>query len=171
VEPLFLDFKRRWRLTRVGAGVLAAGALVAMAVGLFHWQTIAELDRWDWKMAKMRRATGGQAGIVRKVVLSESEREEMGEVMRKLSLPWDRLFDEIEKADSKDVVLLSLQPEVKRGLVKIGGEARDKFAMLLYVNSLQEGGYFSDVRLLEHEVNERDPDKPVRFSISAGWGR
>lgn len=149
--------------------MFAAGVLMAVGAALFHWQTALELDALDQKMSKVRRSAGWQAGAVKKAVLSGSEKQEMDEVVQKLSLPWDRFFEAIEKAANTDVVLLSLQPEVKRGQVRIGGEARDKYAMLQYVSDLQEGGYFSEVKLLEHEVNERDADKPVRFMVSARW--
>lgn len=169
MEALKLDFCRRWNVGYSGAWLLLVGILTVAGVGGVHWRLSGEADAVERKISKLRRTVGGQEGATARTILSAVEKQEMEEVARRLSLPSDKLFDAVEKVDGKDVALLSLQPEDKPARVRISGEARDAFAMLQYVDDLQKEGRFARVRLLDHEINERDAEKPVRFTLVAEW--
>jgi Tfp pilus assembly protein PilN len=79
------------------------------------------------------------------------------------------LFKAVESSASDRVALLSIQPDEKRGTVSIGGEARNVEAMLDYVRRLQRSGTLSNIYLVNHQVEQRDPQTPVRFSVVATW--
>lgn len=52
----------------------------------------------------------------------------------------------------------------------IGCEARNIAAMLNYIKRLEQRHEFGSVYLQSHQIQEQDPDKPVRFSLFAVWG-
>lgn len=53
--------------------------------------------------------------------------------------------------------------------MRIGGEARTLYDMLLYAKRLQDARYFGDVALVNHEIDPKGGDKPVEFQIQAKW--
>jgi hypothetical protein len=86
-----------------------------------------------------------------------------------MTLPWDRLFRELEVAASREVALLAVQPDVASRQVRISGEAVSFKAMLEYSRRLEQTDMLGEVVLLGHEVRSQDPQRPVTFSLSAGW--
>ena len=83
--------------------------------------------------------------------------------------PWDKLFKALETSMDKDVALLSIQPDVAGGVVILSAEARDWNAMLGYIRRLGEDKFFTDVHLVSHQIQQSDPQKPVRFVLSCAW--
>ena len=62
-----------------------------------------------------------------------------------------------------------LEPDLQKGMVKIGGEAKDLDALLKYVRQLSEREVFGNVFLQHHEIQQADPEKPLRFFLLAEW--
>jgi Tfp pilus assembly protein PilN len=91
------------------------------------------------------------------------------QVVQQMTLPWDRLFRELEASASKEIALLAVQPDVAGRQVRISGEARTFKDMLEYSRRLEQSEMLGDVILLGHEVRSQDPQRPVAFSLSAGW--
>ena len=86
-----------------------------------------------------------------------------------ISLPWDRLFRAIESAANARVALLGITPNLNSGTVEVSGESADLNTMFDYVKSLQRDPALAHVYLLNHQVNAQDPQRPVRFTVSASW--
>jgi hypothetical protein len=38
-----------------------------------------------------------------------------------------------------------------------------------YVSKLEQGGFFRDVEIVEHERGTQNPDLPLRFLVTARW--
>ncbi|OGS97057.1 MAG: hypothetical protein A3K04_10900 [Gallionellales bacterium RBG_16_56_9] len=91
-------------------------------------------------------------------------------VLKELGLPWPALFAHLERTASPEVALLAIRPEAARGRLRISGEAHHLADVLEYVRDLGSAGAMSDVVLEQHEVSGSDPQKPVRFVLSARWG-
>jgi Tfp pilus assembly protein PilN len=91
------------------------------------------------------------------------------EILRRISLPWQDLFHAVESAAPKDVALLAMEPDPDKQLLKIAGEAKDVAAMLEYVRSLEGRPIFRSVTLSNHQVQQQDPQRPIRFSLVAAW--
>jgi hypothetical protein len=91
------------------------------------------------------------------------------EVLRQLTLPWQDLLLAVETAGGRNVTLLSLEPDIERGQVKISGEARDMMVLLNYITQLEQQQAFGQVLLQNHQVQLRDPERPVRFTLLAVW--
>jgi hypothetical protein len=91
------------------------------------------------------------------------------EILHQLTLPWGKLFQAIESSSSSKVALLAMEPEAESHVVKITGEAKDISAVLEYIKTVAQQEVFNSVYLQNHQIQERDPEKPVRFSLLASW--
>lgn len=91
------------------------------------------------------------------------------EVLLRLDQPWDRLFAAVEMAAGDDVALLGIKPDPAKGLVRITGEAKQYDDVLAYARRLEASHVLSDVYLLSHEIQTRDPEQPIRFTVGAAW--
>jgi Tfp pilus assembly protein PilN len=91
------------------------------------------------------------------------------EVIEQLAFPWNELFKALESSDNDEVVLISIQPDVKAGTISINAEARDWAAMLSYVRELSKEKFFSDVHLVSHQIDQTDPQKPISFVLACAW--
>jgi Tfp pilus assembly protein PilN len=86
-----------------------------------------------------------------------------------LNLPWRGLHDAIQAATPAGIALLALEPDAKKSSVRISAEAKDSDDMIAYVGQLQRIDWFGAVALVRHEINEQDPNRPIRFQIDAQW--
>jgi len=91
------------------------------------------------------------------------------DVIEQIALPWDRLFRAVESAAGGKVALLSITPDQKAGIVEVAGEAADMDAMFDYVKRLQRQPSLSQVYLVNQKLNDQDPQRPIRFTITASW--
>lgn len=131
-------------------------------------------------------------GDAQKVAL---ETKRAGEVISQLNIPWDELFRAVESTDKRrsadpvqqselkalglersaksedgnEVALLAIEPDPSKGQVKLTAEARNLTAMLDYVRQLQQQSSLTDVYLQNHQVQQQDAEKPVRFTLTATW--
>ena len=97
------------------------------------------------------------------------EVKQANQVVRQLSLPWNALFKAVETSGGKSIALLSLEPDLQKGTVKISGEAKDFDALLEYVRQLSKREVFGSVLLQNHQIQQDIPEKPLRFSLLAHW--
>jgi len=91
------------------------------------------------------------------------------EVAHELSRRWDRVFLALESAKAPDVALLAIEPDPRKGVLRVTAEAQGKNAMLDYVGRLQAAQSLQRVMLESHEVLSQVPEKPVRFVVTASW--
>lgn len=86
-----------------------------------------------------------------------------------LNLPWRALHDAVQSATPASIALLALEPDAKKRSLRITAEARSSDDMIGYVELLRQQDGFSAVGLVRHEINEQDPNRPIRFQIDAEW--
>ncbi len=89
--------------------------------------------------------------------------------IHKLNMPWDRFFSLIDSLRHEDVALLSIEPDLETGAVRIGAEARDVPAMYAYVGQLRETEVLADAVVLNHQILQQVQFRPVRFSFVGTW--
>lgn len=174
MERLFLDYQRRTApLPRPGLALLAAGLAATIAVGVYEFDLGQRLAAWEANADQMEKAAQQRGLVARRGGRGDAgESEEIRRanlVLRRLTLPWERLFDSVEAVASKDVALLALAPDAERQQVKITIEAKNPKAGLDYVRSLTERAAFREVQVQSHQIQMQDPDKPIRFTIQADW--
>jgi hypothetical protein len=100
---------------------------------------------------------------------TEKDFEEARQIINRLSTPWDAFFVGLESVKNSNAAILSIQPDMKTGLLQIEGEAKDYAAVLTLVAQLRVTKPFSDVFLLRHEIKRDDPQQPVSFALSSRW--
>lgn len=105
-----------------------------------------------------------------KLVISASQAAAVNQAVTQLNLPWRDVLDAIEAATPGTIALLNLEPDAKKRVIRGLAEAKTADAMIGYVERLKQQEFFDAVVLLKHEVNEQDPNKPVRFQFEAHWG-
>lgn len=172
MRALTLDFRRAWYPRWVGASLLLAGLAAAAVVGVEYRQVVAKAAETEARLRAqgpvVRRkvyasVTGGD---VQRVAL---ELKHARDVAQQLGMPWDELFRSIEAADAPTVALLGIESTADRQRIQISAEAKNLDAMLRYVKELEGRALFADVYLHSHQIQQQDPQRPVRFVLSATW--
>jgi Tfp pilus assembly protein PilN len=100
---------------------------------------------------------------------TEAQAVAVNAAILQLNLPWRALHDAVKAATPPSVALLALEPDAKRRTLRITAEARGSDEMLAYVERLQRQDWFADVALTRHEINQQDPNRPIRFQLDAQW--
>jgi Tfp pilus assembly protein PilN len=68
-----------------------------------------------------------------------------------------------------DVALLNVEPEMQKGVIRLGGEAKSYEAILAYMKMLQKRPGLSEVVLQTHQREVQKPGQPTHFLIVARW--
>lgn len=165
-----LDYQHSRSFPWAGAALLAVALSGLLSAGAYYRELHGLAAEWETKLARSERSKPKlqDRGLVTRPAEEVAlEVKHANEVLRQLGLPWEKLFRAVEAAGSKDVVLLALEPDMEKHLVKISGEARNIPSMLGYVTQLGEQDMFDSVYLLNHQVQQQSQDRPVRFALLA----
>lgn len=164
--PLQLDFIRPPRRPLWLGMLLLALALGLAAELVLRWQaTRGELNR----IQAANNLINGDRPRPKPVPLERlDEHVKAAEsVVRNLTLPWASLIETLEGSTNPDVAILQIQPDAQQGLLRITGEARHQVAMWDYLRNLAAAPSLAEVHLLNHQVQQEDPQKPLQFSVQA----
>jgi hypothetical protein len=174
MRALHLDYQRAYKpVPWLGLGVLLA-APVALALMAGYYQTLNEEIRF-WENKAEQAARSARHATVARPLTDQEARAQMLEVkqanlvVRQLGLPLNALFNAVDSSGRQDIALLSLEPDLQKGAVKIGGEAKDFDALVNYVKDLSTREVFSSVMLQNHQVQRDIAEKPVLFTLIAYW--
>ncbi len=174
MQTLHLDYQRRFRPFPTLGGVLLVGALVlTLLTGrqyLYFAQLLASLEERADKVERIARPTD----VTLKASPQDKEKvarevTRANEVLRRITLPWDELFRAVESASPKNVALLATDPDPDKQVLKIVGEAKDVASLLEYMHNLEANPMFQMVTLQSHQIQQQDPQRPIRFSLVANW--
>lgn len=174
MRPLSLDFQRSARRPNLaGAALLALGLAAVVAAGIQYRELADGIASQEAQIAGLERTAQRKPTGTRQTAL---ETQQLGveiryanQVVQELSLPWDRLFQAVETAGSEDVALLTVEPDARKRLLKITGEARNLAAVLAYIRLLEQQPVLTDIYLQNHQIQQQDADKPIRFALTASW--
>lgn len=165
-----LDFNARPTRRWLGIGLLF---IVAIATAkMLHAYTSAkhEAELLETRVAQFERRPGGfdeEQAPISEATLREIHHA--NDVIDQIALPWERLFKAVEAAANNKVALLGITPDQKGGSVEISGECADLQTMFDYVKRLDQQATLGRVYLLNHQINAQDPQRPVRFTVTASW--
>jgi Tfp pilus assembly protein PilN len=156
--------------TPVWPGLLVLGLALAVAGELAHRYREAQLERLRLETAASLITP--ERRPIRAVPKERLDEEAKGvqAVVRQLTVPWGSLIEAIERAASRDVALLQLQPDAENRLVRITAEARNAEAMFEYVRRLGSAKGLADVYVVSHQLQREDPQRPIQFSVQASLG-
>lgn len=147
--------------------------LLCAAAGFIGWQTVERQRVLDSQLAAVRSQSGAPVIVVASAPpvppVGAPQAAAVNAAVMQLNLPWRALRDAIAEATPKDVALLALEPDPRRSSMKITAEAKTSDDMIGYVERLKQQELFSAVALMRHEINELDPNRPIRFQIDAQW--
>lgn len=151
-------------------GFLAAVCIAAWS-GWGYLQLQQKVDTWQADSQRLRRNE-----IQPRVVNTPEDQERLkselrfaSRVIEKLDTPWDALFGAVESAFNEQVTLLSVEPDTERREVRLLAEAKNLTTMLDYVQQVRESPVLKNGYLVDHQINQQDPLRPVRFTVTAGW--
>lgn len=167
------------RIDFSGARPATAGwALLLFAMGA----AICVAAVWQWNGFKIRETranadldrargvlTAKSPPAVAPLNLPEARIGAINSAIIQLNLPWQALFEALEQTRPKNIALLSLEPDGKKRVLRILGEARQADDMLDFVRLLREQPRFSEATLTRHEINMQDPNRPLRFTVETSW--
>lgn len=170
-RPLQLDFAAQpGPLRTLGIALLVAGVAAVLWVGRAYLASSEELAGRDarWRVLQGQRSSAAPApGDSWKQF--DTELAFANKTIGRLSLPWDRLFLEVEGSVDEHVTLLGVEPDADKGELKISAEARNLAAMLAYAKRLRAGPLFTGAHVQSHQLQLQDPQRPVRFTVQARW--
>jgi Tfp pilus assembly protein PilN len=178
MKPSHIDFAPRslrrvivrtrpaiWLVGSIGLILCVSAAVTTYGLLRQSEARQAELQTIRTRLAARTRPTP------RAVSIPDAQASAVNDVVARLNLPWRDVFQAIESATPASIALLELVPDVKQHAIKGIGEAKSSDEMLDYVTRLGSQSFFKAVVLTRHEINDKDPNKPLRFQFVAEWER
>lgn len=176
MKHLNIDFVERplWllpvttRQRRILIGIGVAATLLGMAV-VWQWQQLdQQLDDTTQAIAQARlEIVARTPPPPTPLLLSEQQIVAINSAIGQLNTPWSALLDGFERVASDDIALLQIEPDHRRRLVKGVAETKDHQRMLDYLERLGTVAPFAGAMVTRQEVNEKDPNRPLRFMFQA----
>jgi hypothetical protein len=159
---------RRWPASTLVLGL--SGLLVALSAVLFIERDQARLRAADAGYEAARaQARAGSRSAPRPAAQEARAQRALEALQRELGTPWSRLLQALEASHGPDVALLNVEPDAARRALRLQLEARNRHAMLAYLEALQHDGRLADVVLLMHQQLSEPGQRGVRFQVQASW--
>jgi hypothetical protein len=161
---LDLDYVARARHIPL-AGVLVLAISLLVAGFMLESHRLAQIETAALK-AQLER-TGAERRPARPISRERLEEETRSAqaVVRQLNFPWAGMVQAIEKATTRDVALLQMQPNADARTLKLVAETRQSEAMFEFLRRLGAVGGLSDVHLVNHQVRRDDTPRSIQFSV------
>lgn len=168
-----LDFARRRRHISIQSLVwLLIAGTVCTAAGMEYWSAWQAKQRVDEREAQLstrwRMATASQLPKAAPS-MTEAQIDAINQAITQMNLPWEKMFRVFEKSLPDDVALLGLDPDGSKRILRITAEAKTADDVAVFLETLTDNPIFANVTLVKHEINEKDPNLPIRFRIDAEW--
>ena len=173
MRRLELEFQPR-RSGPLAWSLLALGSALVASLVLLQYTLQSEQVELEDSVHSLEQQLGRRPATAapQSTAASREQAErlaQMRSVSQQLQRPWQQLFSMLEAMPQDDVALLGLTPDARKGQVRIAAEARNLEAMLQYHQRLEASDELSDVSLLNREVLAAQPERPVRFTLTATW--
>jgi Tfp pilus assembly protein PilN len=159
------------RTPRPAWAIVWALGFTALSLAFAH----AGLERRQREIAllqaqsQVRTQAPPAAAVAVRPPVPEAQAAAVNAAVLQLNLPWRALHDAVQAGTPASIALLALEPDARRNTVRITAEAKRSDDMIAYVEALQKVEWFSAVTLARHEINEQDPNRPIRFQLDAQW--
>jgi len=154
----------------LAAGVI--GALLCAGAALTGWKMLERQHERELQIQHMlerQAALSAAPVVVAKTAIPEAQAAFVNAAIMQLNLPWRALQDAVASATPRTVALVALEPDPRKQILKITAETKSSDEMVGYVEELKQQELFSSVVLTRHEINEQDPNRPLRFQLEAVW--
>lgn len=173
MRALKLDLVHRpGALHIAGVCLLTVAVAATVYLGQLYFEHVGTAETWEVKWQSLQTAARHKrSGPAQKQALEQldSELKLASAIIGRLSMPWDDLFYEVEMAVDEQVSLLNVEPDTEKRELRITAEAKNLMAMLEYQKRLSTSELFRNVHVTSHQIQQQDPQKPVRFVVNAQW--
>lgn len=172
MRALDLDYRRKpAQLTLWGIVIFILAMAVLVPAVIYYRQITLQGTILESRLQQLQSTDSRSANkVVRRDTRAvAAEVKQANQILRMLGMRWDSIFGAVASAHRDGVALLALAPEPEKGIVKITAEAKSFSIMLDYVKRLEEQPALDAVFLQSHSLQINDPQKPVRFVITANW--
>ena len=154
-----------WLSIVIGLTICVSGGMAAL-----HQQHLIDDQLAQIKIAQLMLNQRNEVKIhVTKKGISETQASAVNGAIAQLNLPWNEVFEALEAATPQTIALISLEPDARRNSVKGIAESKDSDDMVRYIEQLKKQPYFKNVFITMHDINQLDPNKPLRFQFEAYW--
>lgn len=103
------------------------------------------------------------------VKLTQDKVTAINQAIAQLNVPWSDVLDALEHATNDKVALLQVTPDTRKAGLKLTAETKASADMVAYIEMLKQQDLFTSIVLEKHEINEQDPNKPLRFQLQVQW--
>jgi hypothetical protein len=179
MKKVHIDFappglRRAWYRTPRGTWSLLVVALglagpLASSIAQYRGLQRAQAQRTAQAAQAQARAVARAPVAAPARVVPPAQANAVNASVQQLNVPWRGLHDAVQAATPATIALLALEPDAKKSSVRITAEAKNSDDMIAYVEALQHIEWFTTVLLARHEINEQDPNRPIRFQVDAQW--
>ncbi len=172
MTALRLDYQHNPPFPWLGTALLGLAIIILILTGTYYvslGRNVATLEAKVERAGNKGTQKASGTSTDRNSAELTQEVNNANEVLRRLTVPWESLFQALESSGNQNITLLAIEPDIEKQQVKIKGEAKDFQAIVNYISHLQGQAVFGSVYLQNHDVQQQDPDKPVRFSLLAAW--
>jgi hypothetical protein len=159
-------------LSRLGYLLLLLAVLAAAWVGHLYMSASQQLETSEAKWRSLQKARRSDASNPRQRADWEQLQAELkaaNRVIGRLSMPWDALFQQVEATVDEQITLLAVEPDTEKREVRITAEAKSFNAMLDYFKRVRAVPLFREAHVINHQIQQQDPQRPVRFIVTAQW--
>ncbi|WP_233867578.1 hypothetical protein [Paraburkholderia adhaesiva] len=174
MPDLHIDFgQRQQRPARAGIALLGVALALTFVAVLHFWFAQATRERQDAALDAQRHATFFKSHAP-KAVLTPAQKlaqTQGAAVLRELTVPWQDLLSIVEDYRNQDVALIGIDQNPALSQIRITAEAKNLDAMVAYLRYLQTSVLLRQAVLNGHLVETNVPGNPVRFQITAVWGK
>lgn len=108
--------------------------------------------------------SGGSGGVLSAAALKKANQS-----IDQLNVPWHALFQAIESAAANKVAVLTFEPDPRKNILRLTVEGRTIGTVLAFADRLEEQPDVQNIRLLHHETNAQDKNRPVRLQLELQW--
>jgi Tfp pilus assembly protein PilN len=142
------------------------------AAAVLGWRYLGQQQAYQAQLATLNaraRAPVVLPAAMRQPPVPQAQADAVNAAILQLNLPWRALRDALQAATPPSVALLALEPDARKHTLRITAEVRGSDEMIGYVEQLQHQDWFVSVTLARHEINDQDPNHPIRFQVDAQW--
>ena len=173
MNELHLDYQQNNPFPWGGVVLLGLAIVALILTGSYYFKLNDQVAGGEAKVGRVQdngtQHTSAGRSSERGAAELAQEVNSANEALRHLGVPWESLFQAVESSGNHNVTLLAIEPDVEKQQVKISGEAKDFKSLMNYLTQLQGQDVFGSIYLQNHDIQQQDPDKPVRFSLLAAW--
>ena len=170
MDTLNFDFRPpSSRASMLGIALLIGG-VIALSASLFNMQQANEAhaarsrEAATFEQAQQKRAPN-RARFTRSRSTGDIAQVARARVRSDLDYSWQPAFAALEATHSPSIALVSLEGSQQKKQVRLVAEARRLSDAVNYAERLGRQNGVKRTSLMQHQVQEKDAQRPVRFTL------